>query len=151
MLHKRPSPCVRSLCLWVERGPLYLILLHRDGARAVTYGRAHGDPSPPYTGRSGGGGTRKRERTRSAQSRDLLRHCVARSRDNPGRRGGGDPPRHRSRDTRQIGWELRALGLVGPMPHLISKYTWNTHLFQTCLFWCSHANFFKFFLKTCVK
>ena len=25
---------------------MYLILLHRDGARAVTYGGAHRDPSP---------------------------------------------------------------------------------------------------------
>ena len=40
----------------------------------------------------------------------------------PGREGG-DPPRHRSRDTRQIGGEMHALGLIGPMPHLISKYT----------------------------
>ena len=31
------------------RGPLYLILLHRDGARAETYGGAHKDPSPPHT------------------------------------------------------------------------------------------------------
>ena len=36
-----------KLCVKVERGPLYLILLHRDGARAVTYGRAHRDPYPP--------------------------------------------------------------------------------------------------------
>jgi len=89
MPHKPPSPCVWSLCVWVERGPFYLILLHRDGARAVTYSRAHGDPSPPYTGRSGGVGTRKRERTWSAQSRDLLCHCSARSHDNPRWRGGG--------------------------------------------------------------
>ena len=27
---------------------------------------------------------------------------------------------------------MRALGLIGPMPHLISKYTWNTHLFSEC-------------------
>jgi len=91
---------------------LYLILLHRDGARAVTYGGAHGDPSPPYTGRSGGGGTRKRERTRYARSPDLLRHHTALSRDNT---RGGDPLRHRSRDTSFIGRELRTLGLVGPM------------------------------------
>ena len=109
---------------------MYLILLHRDGARAVTYGRSHGDPSPPYTGRSGGVGTRKKERTRSAQSRDLLHHRAARSRDNPGLREGGDPPRQRSRDTSFIGGELRALSLVGPMPRLNSKYTWNTHLFS---------------------
>jgi hypothetical protein len=41
---------------------LYLILLHRDDARAETYGGAHGDPSPQYTGRPGGGGTLERER-----------------------------------------------------------------------------------------
>ena len=94
---------------------MYLILLHRDGARAVTYGRAHGDPSPPYTGRSGGGGTRKRERTRSAQSRDLLRHRAALSRDHIWvERGGGDPPRHMSRDTSVIGGEMHALGLLLP-------------------------------------
>jgi len=68
---------------------LYLILLRRDGAWVVTYGGAHGDPSPPYTGRSGGGGTRKRERTRSVRSRDLLRHRAALSRDDTRVEGGG--------------------------------------------------------------
>jgi len=91
---------------------LYPILLHRDGAQAVTYGGAHGDPSPPYTGRSWGGGTRKRERTRSARSRDLLHHPPAWSRDNTRAERGGDTPRHRSRDTSFIGGELRALGLT---------------------------------------
>ena len=33
-----------------------------------------------------------------------------------GRRGGGDLLRHRSLDTRQIGQEMHALGLLGPMP-----------------------------------
>ena len=70
-----------KLCVEVERGPLYPFLLHRDSARAITYGGAHGDPSPPYTGRSVGGGTCKRERTRSARSHDLLRHRAALSRD----------------------------------------------------------------------
>ena len=106
---------------------MYIILLHRDGAQAVTYGEAHS--SPPYTGRSGGGGTHKKERTRSALSRDLLHHRAALSRDRIQAERGGDPPLHRSRDTRQIGGEMRALGLVGPMPRLDSKYTWITHLF----------------------
>ena len=44
--------------------------------------------------------------------------------------GGGDPLRQRSRDTSLIGREMRALGLIGPMPRLNSKYTWNTHLFS---------------------
>ena len=105
---------------------MYLILLHRDGTRAITYGGAHGDPSPPYTGTSGGGGTHKIERTWSAQSCDLLRHCAARSCDHSRAERGGDPPRHRSRGTR----EMRALGLLGPMPRLDSKYTWITHLFS---------------------
>ena len=33
----------------------------------------------------------------------------------PGQRGGGDPSRHRSRDIRFIGREMRALSLIGPM------------------------------------
>ena len=60
---------------------MYQILLHRDGSRALTYGGARGDPSPQYTGRSGGGGRRKRERTWSARSRDLLCHRAALSLD----------------------------------------------------------------------
>ena len=99
---------------------MYLILLHRDGAQAVTYGGAHGDPSPPYTGRSGGGGTRKRDRTRSARSRDLLRHRAALSRDRIWRRGG-DPPRHRSHDTSFISGELHTLSLLGPMTGIGTK------------------------------
>jgi hypothetical protein len=42
-----PSTCVWDVCVWVERGPFYLILLHRDGAQASMCGRTHGDPSPP--------------------------------------------------------------------------------------------------------
>ena len=45
-------------------------------------------------------------------------------------RGPPDPPRHRSRDTREISGEMRALGPKGPLPRLNSKYTWNTHLFS---------------------
>ena len=48
----------------------------------------------------------------------------------PGRRGGGDPPRHRSREPSFIGGEFRALGLVGPMPRLKRKNTRKTHLFS---------------------
>ena len=66
MPHKHPSLWVWSLCEWVGRGTLYPFLLHRDGDQAVTYGGAHGDPSPPYTGRPGGGGTVDAERTRAA-------------------------------------------------------------------------------------
>jgi hypothetical protein len=109
---------------------LYLILLHRDGARAVTYGGAHGDPSPPHTQADLGVGGRVRERTRSERSRDLLRHRAALSHDDTWAERGGDPPRHRSRDTSFIGGELRALSLVCPMPRLNSKYTGNTHLFS---------------------
>ena len=43
-----------------------------------------------------------------------LRHRAARSRDKKPGGEGGDPPRHRSRDTRQIGGEMRALGLLLP-------------------------------------
>jgi len=47
----------------VERGPLYLILLHRDGARAITYGGAYGDPSPHIHRQTwAGGGVHIRER-----------------------------------------------------------------------------------------
>ena len=35
---------------------MYLILLHRDGARAETYGGAHGDPSPHTQADLGVGG-----------------------------------------------------------------------------------------------
>ena len=55
----------------------------------MTYGGAHGDPSPPYTGRPGVGGTVERERTRSARSCDLLRHRAARSHDNTRAERGG--------------------------------------------------------------
>ena len=48
----------------------------------------------------------------------------------PGRRGGGAPPRPRSRDTRQIGGEMRALSLLGPMQRLNSKSTRNMHLLR---------------------
>ena len=51
---------------------------------------------------------------------------------------GGDPSRHRSRDTRQIGEEMRALSLLGPMPRLDRKYTWITHLFSI-LTWQAHV------------
>ena len=68
---------------------MYLILLHRDGPRAKTYGGAHGGPSPPYTGRPGGGGTLERERTQSARSGDLLRHPAALSRDHIRAERGG--------------------------------------------------------------
>ena len=43
---------------------------------------------------------------------------------------GGDPLRHKSYDTRRVGGEMRALGLLGPMLRLDSKYTWITHLFS---------------------
>ena len=107
---------------------MYLILLHRDGARAETYSGAQGDPSPPYTGRSGGGGTRKRERTRSARSRDLLHHRVALSRDQIWAERGGT---HRvighvtqaSSAERCTRWVYYC-----PMPGKGSKYHWNTHL-----------------------
>ena len=41
---------------------MYPILLHRDGAPAITYGGAHGDPYPPYYADLGvGGQLRERE------------------------------------------------------------------------------------------
>jgi len=72
---------------------LYLILLHRDGARAETYSRAHGDPSPPYTGRSGGGGTHKRERELGPRNH-VTCYVIARPchMTISGRREGGGPP-----------------------------------------------------------
>ena len=110
---------------------MYLILLHRDGTRAVTYGRAHGDPSPPHTQADLGVGGQERERELGPHDLVtcyvIVRPCQVTI---PGQRGGGDPPRHRSRDTSFIGRELRALGLVGPMLRLYSKYTWNTHFFS---------------------
>ena len=110
---------------------MYPILLHSDGARAITYCGAHGDPSPPYTGQLGGWGQLMCKRTwGAARSRDLSRDRAAQSRDNTWAERGGDPPRHRSCDTSFIGGELRVLGLVGPMPLLNSKYTRNTHLFS---------------------
>ena len=36
---------MRCVC---ERGPLYIILLHRDGAQACMCSGTHGDPSPPH-------------------------------------------------------------------------------------------------------
>ena len=105
------------------------ILLHRDGAPAVTYGGAHRDPSPHTQADLGVGG---HVRERELGPRDhmtcyvITRPCHVTI---PGRRGG-DPLRHRSRDTIFISRELRTLGLVGPLPHLNSKYTQNTHLFS---------------------
>ena len=89
-----------KLCVQVERSPLYPVLLHRDGTRAVTYSGAHGDPSPPYTGRAGGGGTRKRERTRSVLSCHLLRHRAALSHDRIRAERGGTHKRHQWSDAR---------------------------------------------------
>ena len=57
-------------------------------------------PPPPYTGRPGGGGTVDRERTRSARSCDLLRHCAALSRDLIRVERGGTHKRHRRSDAR---------------------------------------------------
>jgi len=102
---------------------LYLILLHRDGAWAETYGGAHGGP-PPHTQADLGVGGRVRERD-SGYIIARPRHVTV-----SGRRWGGDPPHHRSRDTSFISRELRTLGLVGPMPRLNSKYPRNTHLFS---------------------
>ena len=83
-------------------------------------------PPPLYTGRSGGGG---RIRERELSPRDHMTCYVITRPCHPGGEGG-DPPRHRSRDTRKIGGEMRVLGLLGPMSHLDSKYTWITHLFS---------------------
>jgi len=101
---------------------LYLILLHRDGARAETYGGAHGDPSPPIPRQIWGWGDKKRERTRSARSRDLLCHRAALTRDRIRAEREGDP---------QVSSAERCARLVYscPMPRLDSKYTWITHLF----------------------
>ena len=93
------------------RGPLYPLYL-----QASMCGGTYGDPSPlPYTGRPGGGGTVERERTGATRSLDLSRDRAAWSRDHSRAERGGDPPRHRLRDTSFIGRELRTLGLVGPM------------------------------------
>jgi len=93
---------------------LYLILLHRDGARAVTYGGPTETP-PPHTQADLGVGGRVRERELGTRDHVtcyvITRPCHVTI---PGRRGG-DPLRHRSRDTSFIGRELRTLGLVGPM------------------------------------
>ena len=56
--------------------------------------------------------------------------CCKSSRDQNRAERGVDPLRHRSRNTRQNGGEMRVLGLVGPMPRLNSKYTQKTHLFS---------------------
>jgi len=82
---------------------LYPILLHRDGARAVTYGGPTEIPPPHTQANLGVGGQLMRKRTRAA-------------RQYPGGEvGGEDPSHHRSRDTSFIGGEMRTLGLIGPM------------------------------------
>ena len=95
-----------KLCVYVERSPLYPVLLHRDGARALTYGEAHGDPSPHTQAEMGVGGTHKRERTRSRDH--VTCYVIARTCHVTvsGRRGGGP--------TSTIGGEMRALGLLLP-------------------------------------
>ena len=74
----------------MERGPLYLILLHRDGARAETYGKAHGDPSPLHTQAHLGVGGRIRERELGPRdhvtSYVIVRPCHVTV---SGQRGGG--------------------------------------------------------------
>ena len=97
----RGAPCTQSSFIVMAPGPR-----HTAGPTET--------PPPPYTGRAGGGGTRKRERTRSARSRDLLRHRAALSCDHIQRRGGGDPLRHRSCDTSLIGGGMHSLGLLLP-------------------------------------
>ena len=80
-----------KLCVSVERSPLYPVLLHRDGARAVTYGGAHGDPSPPIHRQIWGWGGHVRER--ELRPRDhvtfyvIARPCHV----NISRRRGGGP------------------------------------------------------------
>ena len=109
---------------------MYLILLHRDGTRTVTYSGPTETP-PPHTQADLGVGGHVRERELGPRDHMtcyvIARPCHVTI---PGRRGRGDPPCHRSRDTSFIGGELCALGLVGPMPRRNSKYTWNTHLFS---------------------
>ena len=76
------------------------------------------DPSPPYTGQLGGGGTvdestglyRRRVHGRELGPCDHVTGHVT----IPGRRGGGDPSHDRSRDITYIGRNLHALGLIGP-------------------------------------
>ena len=77
---------------------------------------------PPHTQADLGVGGRVRER--ELRPRDhvtsyvITRPCHV----TVSRQRGGDPPRHRSRDTNFIGEEMRALGLIGPMPGKGSKY-----------------------------
>ena len=101
---------------------MYQILLQRDGAQASMCGETHGDPPHTQADLGVGGCVRERELQ--------LHHHAARSRDQNRAERGGDPPRHRSCDTRQIGRDMRALGLVGPMPRLNSKYTRNPQLIE---------------------
>ena len=86
---------------------------------------------PPHTQAVLGVGGQLRERELGPRDH-VTCHVIARPSHVtiPGRRGGGDASRHRSHDTSFIRGELRMLGLVGPMPRLNSKYTWNTHLFS---------------------
>ena len=108
---------------------MYLILLQRDGAQASMCGGTHGDP--PHTQADLGVGGRVRERELCPRDHMtcyvIVRPCHVTI---PGQREGGDPQRHRSRDTSFIGEELSVLGLEGPMPQLNRKYTRNTHLFS---------------------
>ena len=109
------APCTQSSFIVMAPGPR-----HTAGPTET--------PPPPYTGRAGGGGTRKRERTRSARSRDLLRHRAALSCDHIQRRGGGTH--------RVIGHVTQASSVEGctrsvyyyPMPGKGRKYHRNTHL-----------------------
>ena len=86
---------------------MYLILLHRDGAQAVTYSGAHVDPSPPHTQADLGMGGRVRERELGLRDHVtcyvITRPCHVTV---SGRRGGGH--------TSVISGEKRALGLLLP-------------------------------------
>ena len=98
---------------------MYLILLHRDGTRAKTYGGAHGGPSPHTQADLGVGG---RVRERELGPRDQVTYVIERPCHVTisGQRGGG-PLRHRSCDTSFIGGELRTLGLLDLMPGIGTK------------------------------
>ena len=92
---------------------MYLILLHRDGARAVTYSGPTETP-PPHTQAELGVGGHIRER--KLGPRDNVTCYVIAQPCHVTIFGwrGGDPLRHRSHDTSLIGGEMRALGLLLP-------------------------------------
>ena len=110
---------------------MYLILLHRDGARAETYRGAHGDPSTHIHRQIWGWGGHVRERELGPRDHVtcyfIAQPCHVTI---SGRRGGGT--HHIIGHVIQVSSAERCPRLVYycPMPGKGSKYHWNMHLFS---------------------